>query len=119
VKQQVISRTDYDPFAAARDMPVTRGRVTLPVGMRRSRGSNLQGIGNGEQGTGKRDLKLSKPPEPSKPSQPISLPTGFCGRARGAMRNKGIDCNDMSRSKRRFPSYEGMKGEGTTINTTQ
>jgi hypothetical protein len=72
VKQQVISRTDYDPFAAARDMPVTRGRVTLPVGMRRSRGSNLQGIGNGEQGTGKRDLKLSKPPEPSKPSQPIT-----------------------------------------------
>jgi hypothetical protein len=72
VKQQVISRTDYDPFAAARDMPVTRGRVTLPVGMRRSRGSNLQGIGNGEQGMGKRDLKLSKPPEPSKPSQPIS-----------------------------------------------
>jgi hypothetical protein len=34
----------------------------------------------------------------------ISPPTGFRGRASGAMHDRVIDCNDMSRSKRNFPS---------------
>ena len=30
-----------------------------------------------------------------------------------------IDCNDVSRSKRNFPSQEGMEEKDTTIDTTQ